>query len=296
MIRTEADMRQEARQRLQGRLPHGMFTFDQAAAIATLVYETTEAPSAWLVDDFSLVATSFENANGFDGLAAFHALSRTLVMASRGVEGLGDEADVKAAAQLYRGAGPGSPMDTAVDLVVSARRSVGAVAAIACVGHSMGAGLAEGQCALARAALAQAGAPFDGDIWGAGFGSAGFGATVAKLAARRNLAVEPDIALKMVHHVRSADAVWRNAGQRRLLGARRLCAQVWRWKSAQNQQGDPGFAPDADGFGNHVMATYSAYFQRSVRDYVMKRSQGYELREGRRPPARWRPAIPEEDR
>lgn len=297
MILTVAQMDQTARARIADRTPLVKLTLAHASAFALLVYKTGGRPEDWLVGDFALLARAPANAGGYDALAALHAPTRTLVIANRGVEGFSNTTDLEAAFAMHQGAGPGGPMECALDFVAAARAQAGDVAEILCVGHSMGGGLAEAQVALARPWLTAAGAGFDGPIWGAGFGSAAFGDAIAALAADRGIPIEPDIKLEMSHHVRSEDLIWRNFGARKMLGTRYFCADVWRWRfNPSTGRATPYWQLACDQLENHMMALYSAWFDREPHDFILRRDAGYELREDQRPSARRYMAIPAADR
>lgn len=297
MILTIAQIDADARALLASRAPLVKLTLAHAAALALLVYKTGGRPEDWLVGDFTLIATSPPDAGGYDGLAAVHRPTRTLVIANRGVEGFSNIVDLEAAFAMHQGRGAGSPMVRALDFLAEARAAAGDISEILCVGHSMGGGLAEAQVALARPWLTAAGAGFDGPIWGAGFGSAAFGDAIAELAQAKGFAIEPDIKLEMSHHVRSEDLIWRNFGARKMLGTRYFCADVWRWRfNPSTGRATPYWQLACDQLENHMMALYSAWFDREPHDFILRRDAGYELREDQRPSARRYMAIPAADR
>ncbi len=297
MIQTIAQMDAEARARLADRTPVVKLTLAHAAAFSLLVYKTGGDPATWLVGDFALVARTPASGAGYDALAALHGPTRTLVIANRGVEGFSNIVDLEAAYSMHQGSGRGGPMESALDFLAAARAAAGNINEILCVGHSMGGGLAEAQVALARPWLAAAGAGFDGPIWGAGFGSAAFGDAIVALASARRMPVEPDIKLEMSHHVRSEDLIWRNFGAEKMLGTRYDCADVWRWQfNPSTGRAPPYWRLGCDQLENHMMALYSAWFDRGPADYILKRTAGYELRASMRPSGRRFMAIPAADR
>ncbi len=297
MILTIAQMDADARALLASRAPLVKLTLAHAAAFALLVYKTGGDPADWLVGDFALTAISPPDAGGYDGLAAVHGPTRTLVVANRGVEGFSNIVDLEAAFAMHQGRGAASPMVRALDFLAAARAAAGDISEILCVGHSMGGGLAEAQAALARPWLAAAGAGFDGPIWGAGFGSAAFGDAIAELAQAKGFAIEPDIKLEMSHHVRAEDLIWRNFGADKMLGTRFFSADVWRWQfNPSTGRATPYWRLGCDQLENHMMALYAAFFACGPEDYILKRDAGYELRAGRRPSGRRFMAIPAADR
>jgi hypothetical protein len=178
-------------------------------ALMCLSYKGTGlgAPAGWLPVGWTLVA-SVNNERGYDAYALMHDPSRTLVFVNRGVEGARSVRDWKEALRMTNGQGAGTPMQDAVEFFVQVARDHGAAIAEYCAtGHSMGAGLAEGQIGLGPSACRKAGVDLNAPGFGVGFASASFHSAIRSLARSEGLSIEADMEIKLTHYVRRHDAI-----------------------------------------------------------------------------------------
>jgi hypothetical protein len=170
---------------------------------------------------------------GYDGLALYHAASRTLVIVNRGTEGFSSLPDWMAnvGAVLFRN--PGPQMDDALDLLLDAFRKAGgggsAVDQILICGHSLGGALADAQGALAQALFADNGLICP-PVRVVGVASAGFAHAAESLASARGLQISPGAARFITHYVRAEDPVPHHPG-RSVFGTDQVVASVYECRS-----------------------------------------------------------------
>ena len=164
---------------------------------------------------------------GYDGIALFHAASRTLVVVNRGTEGLNSLPDwmQNVGAALFRN--PGPQLDDALDLLLDGFTAAGAdrVDHILICGHSLGGALADAQGALVQSLFASKGLTCP-PTRVVGVASAGFAHAAESLAAAHGLQVSPGARNFITHYIRAEDFVPHHPG-RSVFGTDQIVASVY---------------------------------------------------------------------
>lgn len=267
---------------LEGRAAHYEVDERAGCALASLVYDDalSEVPGYDLLD-------ARDTAFDYQALALLHRKSKTLVIANRGTEGFRKWDDWEENFRLARGDGSGQMREAvsfAADVIQSTPRS--RFNKVVCVGHSLGAGLAEAQVALVPAVLAQRNKP-GVTVEGIGTGSAGFRDTIIALGDLLQLALERDRVFKMSHYVRKADPICDSPGWRHFTELT-VPPSVHEPMLDTSQAGGRPPKPhmiDANPFTNHSSALYFALYGAEGAHIFAYRNGSYAIRSRRMGPA-----------
>jgi hypothetical protein len=254
-----------------------------AAALACIVYKKNWGGAPAGFEQIGVANTP----GGYDAVALRHPASRSLVLVNRGTEGGSSVADWLENVAILLGDTDGQLAEALDFAAASAEACRGGVDTVVCVGHSLGGALAETQVALLNGELrARGGAPFA--VEGAGFASAGYAATIEKLARKRRLPLEKDMAVRMTHYARRADPIRDHPG-RSLLGGEIRMIDVWGPEQIPKPGGRSAtervWSRVADPLKNHASDLYYAFFDapRAEHHVFRYRSGDFEIRRGERP-------------
>ncbi|MES2340073.1 MAG: hypothetical protein V4597_00205 [Pseudomonadota bacterium] len=236
-------------------------------------------PAGW-----NELARANDHASGYDGIAFHHPASRSLVVASRGVDGFRSKKDWLVsgamALGLYRGQAP-----LAVDLLRRAWAAApqGQVDRLFLAGHSLGGGMADALCGLGRSALAPQGFG-DRPISGLGIASAGFSHAARAYAAQAGLTVNEADGDAIRHFIRKEDAVPHHPG-RAIFGRDNLIASVYTGSFGQSGKWPQAmYSWVADWLDNHQQLLHFKFLTEPDSRHVWRNAAGaYDPRDGGRP-------------
>ena len=233
-------------------------------------------------------------ASGYDGIALYHAASRSLVVLNRGTEGFNSLPDwmQNVGAALFRS--PGPQLDDALDLMLDGFDLAGGdrVDHLLICGHSLGGALADAQGALAQALFAARGLTCP-PIRVVGVASAGFAHAAESLAAARGLQISPDARQFITHYIRAEDLVPHHPG-RSVFGTDRIVASVYECR------GLPASGPHSTGLEwrwlpdllkEHMRTLYFRFLGEGGGSHVWfsNNSKTFEVRPGHNPG--WSPKL-----
>jgi hypothetical protein len=237
-------------------------------------------------------------AGGYDGIALYHAASRSLVVLNRGTEGLSSIPDwlQNVGAALFRS--PGPQLDDALDLLLDGFEKAGAdkVGQILICGHSLGGALADAQGALAQSLFAAKGLTCP-PIRVVGVASAGFAHAAESLAAARGLQVSPDARHFITHYIRAEDFVPHHPG-RSVFGTDQIVASIY------EVRGLPPPGPHAvglewrwvaDALKEHMRTLYFRFLDQGGGSHVWysQQAKSFTVRPGHNPG--WNPKMARPD-
>ncbi|CAN5904206.1 hypothetical protein BH11PSE1_BH11PSE1_33190 [soil metagenome] len=236
-------------------------------------------PAGW-----TELARANDHDSGYDGIAFYHPTSRSLVVASRGVDGFRSKKDWLVsgamALGLYRGQIP-----PAVDLLRRAWAAApqGQVDQLYLAGHSLGGGMADALCGLGRSALAPHGFG-NRPIACLGIASAGFSNAARAYAGQAGLTVNETDGDSIRHFKRREDAV-PNHPNRSIFGQDILIASVYTGSFGQSGKWPgPMYSWVADWLDNHQQLLHFKYLAEPGSRHIWRAHAGtYDTREGGRP-------------